>query len=61
MYILRTILSRGWSPILIAALAMVGFLYELDFWLITPVLLVILAIGLVVAIIGARERQLELA
>ena len=61
MYILRTILSRGWSPILIAALAVVGFLYELDFWLITPVLLFILAIGLVVAIVSARKRQLELA
>ena len=61
MYILRTILSRGWPPILIVALAVVGYLYELDFWVITPVLFIILAIGLVVAIVTARERQLELA
>jgi len=50
----------GWSPILITALAMVGFIYEWEIWVIAPALGVILVIGLVVAVVRAGERQLEL-
>ena len=63
MYILgalRTMVVWGWSPILITALAMVGFIYEWEIWVIAPALGVILVIGLVVAVVRAGERQLEL-
>lgn len=60
MYILRTIVSWGWSPILIMALAVVGFIYEWEFWTVVPALGIILVIGLVVAVVGTKERQLEL-
>jgi len=62
MYILKTIINRGWSPILIAALAVVGFLYdELKWLVVAPFLGIILVIGLVVAVNRAREKQLELS
>ncbi len=64
MYILRilkTILDWGWSPILITALAVVGYVYEWPLTLVAPVLVIILVIGLVVAVVRARERQLELS
>jgi len=59
--ILRTIINWGWSPVLITALAVLGFIYEWPIELVAPLLGVILVIGLVVAVIGARERQLELS
>ncbi|MFC1864382.1 hypothetical protein ACFLYG_00950 [Chloroflexota bacterium] len=59
MYILSTVVSWGWCPILITALAVVGYLYEWEVWAITPFLVIILVIGLVVAVIRAGERRLE--
>lgn len=59
MYILRTILSWGWSPILITALAVIGYIYQWEVWQVVPALIIILVIGLVMAVIGAKERQLE--
>ena len=61
MYILRTIVSWGWSPILITALAVVAVLYEWPIGVVAPSVGVILVVGLVVAVIRARERKLELA
>ncbi len=61
MYILKTIINWGWCPILITAVAVVGFTFEWEFWPLAPVLIFILVIGLVVAVIGAREKQLELS
>ena len=61
MYVLKTIVNWGWSPILITALAVVGFIYEWPIGVVAPVLIIILVIGLVVAVIGAREKQLELS
>ncbi len=61
MYILRTIINWGWCPILITAVAVVGFIREWEVWAVAPILIIILVIGLVVAVIGARERQLELS
>ncbi len=61
MYVLRTIISWGWSPILITALAVVGYIYEWPIEVLAPVLGIILVIGLVAAVIGAREKKLELA
>ncbi len=57
--VLRTTVSWGWSPILITALAVVGSIYEWPIEAVAPALGIILVIGLVVAVIGARERDLE--
>lgn len=57
--ILRTIISWGWSPILITALAVLGYLYEWPIAVVAPVLVIILVIGLVVVATGAREKELE--
>ncbi len=61
MHILRTVVNWGWSPILITVLAVAGYLFEWEFWVIVPILLVILVMGMVVAVVRAREKQLELA
>ncbi len=61
MYILRTIVSWGWCPILITALAVVGYVFEWGIWAVAPYLFIILAIGLVIAVVRAREKQLELS
>ena len=63
MYILRTIitvLKWGWSPILITALAAVGFFLGWETWAVVTALIVLLVIGLVMTAIGVRERKLEL-
>jgi len=59
MYILKTIVNWGWSPILITALAVVAFRYEWPFEVITPILIVILVVGLVVAVMRAKDKELE--
>ena len=61
MYVLKTIVKWGWSPILITTLAVVGYIYELPVEVIAPALVVILIIGLVLAVIGAKEKKLELS
>ena len=61
MYVLRAIVNRGWSPILIAALAIIAVIYEWPITVVAPIAGVILVIGLVVAVIGAREKELERA
>ena len=57
--ILRTIVNWGWCPILITVLAVLGVVYQWPVELVAPVLGVILVIGLVVAVVSAREQQLE--
>ncbi len=59
MYILRTIVDWGWSPILITVLAVVGYIYEWPIGALVSVLGVILIVGLVVAVVGAKEKALE--
>ena len=61
MYVLRAIVSRGWSPVLITAVAIIGVIYEWPITVVAPIAGVILVIGLVVAAIGARQRELEQA
>ncbi len=61
MRVLRAVISRGWCPILITALAVVGFIFEWEIWVVAPVLGVILVIGLVVAVRSAKEKGLELS
>jgi hypothetical protein len=55
----RTLVSWGWCPILITALAVVGYFYEWPIEVLTPALVIILVIGLVVGASGTKERQLE--
>ncbi|MFC2020897.1 hypothetical protein ACFLU1_03780 [Chloroflexota bacterium] len=64
VYILRiisTIIIWGWSPILITALAIVGAVFEWPIWALAPALGSVLVIGLVMAVIRAGERRLELS
>lgn len=59
MHVLRMILTRGWSPILITVIAIMGLVWEWSIWALASSLIVILVIGLVMEAIGARERELE--
>ncbi len=61
MYLLRTIVNWGWCPISITVLAVIFSIYQLPVWVLAPVLLIILAIGLATAVIGVKETELELA
>jgi len=61
MYVLRTVVNWGWSPILITAVAVIGCIYEWPVWLVAPLLSFILVIGLVMAVSGAKEKTLELS
>ncbi|MFC1961763.1 hypothetical protein ACFLWN_01770 [Chloroflexota bacterium] len=58
---LKNILSWGWYPTVITALAVLGLIYGWPREIMIPALVLILAIGLVVNIIGIRRRQLELS
>ena len=55
MYLLKI----GWSPIFITALAVAGYLYEWPVEALAPALVVILIVGLVVAAVSGKERELE--
>jgi len=59
MYILKTVVKWGWCPVLITAVAVVSVMYEWSVQSVALVLGIILIIGLVVAVLGARERELE--
>ncbi len=61
MYTLRIIINRGWYPALITVLAVLGVLYGWPIEWVAPALIFILALGLVVTVIRARERQMERA
>jgi len=61
MYALKTIVSRGWYPALITALAVVGYLRQWPVEYVAPALIIILGIGLIVTVIRAREKQLEIS
>ena len=51
----------GWSAILIAIVAIVGYYYEWPIEILALALFVILIVGLAVAATGGRERELERA
>ena len=57
MYILRTIVKWGWSPILITVLALVGYVYEWPIWALAAIMIIILIIGLMLVITGAGGRE----
>ena len=58
---LRAIVSWGWSPIVITVLAILGYRYEWPIEVVAPLLVLILIAGLVMAVLGAREKELERA
>jgi len=59
MYLLKFIAKWGWCPILITAVAVVGYIYEWPVVVVIPILIITLAIGLITGAIGAREKELE--
>lgn len=61
MHVLKTLANWGWCPALITALAVAGYNYEWPIEVVVPTLIVILGIGSVVAVIRAREKELELS
>ena len=58
---LKTLINWGWCPVLITAIAVLGFVYELPIEILVPTLVVILGIGLVIALVRARDKKLELS
>ncbi|GAI49040.1 unnamed protein product [marine sediment metagenome] len=56
---LKTVVYRSWSPILITVLAVVGYLYEWPIEALATILGIILVIGLAIVAVGAREKELE--
>jgi len=59
MYVVKVIVKWGWCPVLITAVAVVAVTYDWPLEAVVPVLVILLIIGLIVAIIGARERELH--
>ncbi len=57
----KSIVSRGWYPALITAIAVLSLIYydDLSINIMIPVLVVVLCIGLIVSVINARQSQLE--
>ena len=55
----RTVIYYGWAPILITALAIIGYIYEWPIEAIATILGIILVIGLAIVAVGAREKELE--
>lgn len=61
MYIIKSILKQGWYPVLITALALVGYRYQWPMFVLAPVLIFVMLTGLVVVAVNAREKELEMA
>jgi hypothetical protein len=58
---LKNILRWGWYPAVITGLAVVGLIYAWPLEIMVPALVLILGAGLIITLIGARKKQLELA
>jgi hypothetical protein len=56
----RNLVSRGWLPVLIAAVAVVSIVYSISINIVVPVVAGLLCIGLAALIINTRKGQLEL-
>ena len=61
MRLFRAVISWGWCPFLITVLAVTGVVRGWEIWITVPVLGVILTVGLVVTVRGAKERELKLS
>lgn len=56
----KTAVSRGWWPALITALAVAGLVYRWPIEDVAPALILILCIGLVIAMMGSKKKEMEL-
>ena len=56
----KTLVSRGWYPAIITAIAVAGLVYGWPMEAVVPALIVVLCIGLVIAVIRAKKTELEL-
>lgn len=56
---LKTIVVWGWSPVLIATLALLGKNYNWEFWMLATFLGVLLLAGLIFAIVRESDKELE--
>ena len=61
MYGVKAAMSWVWCPILITALAIVGCLYEWPIEVLAPIIIIILAIGLVLGVKSTRDKELRSA
>ena len=59
MKVLKAIVYQGWALIIITAVAIIGYVYEWPIGLLATILCVVLVIGLVTTVVGAREKELE--
>lgn len=59
--ILRTVVSWGWSPALMIAVAVLGIIYQWPVILVGVALGALFIVGLVVAVVSAGEQQMEVA
>ncbi|MFC2013306.1 hypothetical protein ACFLU8_00195 [Chloroflexota bacterium] len=58
---MRTLVNWGWSPVLIAVLALLGYAYGWPIWILAAILVIILIIGLIVAVTRSTEKEAERA
>jgi hypothetical protein len=59
MKVLKAIVYHGWALIIISAVAITGYVYEWPIAVLSTIIGIVLIIGLVTAVIGAREKELE--
>ncbi len=57
---LRSVITWGWCPAVITALAVVAFIYSWPLEAIIPALIVIFTIGLILTIISVKRNELEM-
>jgi len=57
----KNVLNWVWCPLLITVLAVLGYVYQLPIEVVVPVLVVILAVGIVTAVIRAKSSELEIS
>lgn len=59
MNILKTVLYQGWALIIITTVAIIGYVFEWPITVFATTMGIILAIGLITAAVGTREKELE--
>ncbi|MFH1662359.1 MAG: hypothetical protein ABH934_00305 [Chloroflexota bacterium] len=59
MKVLKAIAYHGWALIIITAVAIIGYVYEWPIAVLATIIGIVLVIGLVTAVVGAREKELE--
>ncbi len=59
MKVFKAIIYRSWALIITTAVAIVGYVYEWPIELLATILGLVLVIGLLTTVIGAREKELE--